>query len=514
MEIVILRAILAISLHMALYGCQRTNQLEDNEGSSSPSFVAREVANAEINVASKPLNVSPPQNNPFAAKNGRAGIGFDAASSHLVDWAGPTSNQLTSALIEVGGSCSHGGFVWDRFFAAICQVDGNLQLVLIRFDDFSIAARVNLSPAPRETRIFPALPFIVDAQQTIWTITPDYKLLKVNVSMDAQVRIDEAADLKEMNSLRGLTSDDGEVVGLSFDFSGNLWLATSNGALAVLQNNELSIIRLIEPQTRAPEQIGNHVVIAPDNSVYVATTHAIYRLEQSLEKKEPLIIWREVVERGSQIKKGQKTQGTGTGPLLVGADYLAVADNRDVRMDVLVFDRRPKVKTNRRVCDQPIFRLRQSASEAAMVAVGESILVQNTFGYESIDSVKGVASTVPGFARIDLDKSSSSCKTVWNQPLVIPNASPIASLASGLVYAYVKKGAGWYFTAIDFETGKTSFDFRVGGTEAFTAHDGVLALAPNGIPFITVANGVVAIIPSESGAPSLPRGAPLLLDEN
>jgi hypothetical protein len=75
--------------------------------------------------------------------------------------------------------------------------------------------------------------------------------------------------------------------------------------------------------------------------------------------------------------------------------------------------------------------------------------------------------TTPGFARVDINRNGRGCHTVWtNTSDAAPTVVSKLSEATGLVYTYTK-GAGssdpWYFTAIDFRTGRTVYR-RLAGT--------------------------------------------------
>jgi hypothetical protein len=499
--------------------CQRTGDFGDEGGSATSAVVTRELTNAEITIKPIPLSVSLPAENPYTAGNGIAWSGSDTSASHLVKWAGPMSNQISAKLIEVGTNCTHSAITKSGTIAAVCgPQDGGYQVVYLDSIDQTIVSRINLpTPSDNSHRYSTAYPLIMDNNDGLMIGTPDQKILRVsyNRADPAGPKVEEMVDLRAFRGTdKSLRSDDGGVSAVSIDFRGMIWFATENGALGYYDQNRQAgaLIRLVDPKTTLPEIISNHMVIAPDNAIFIITTHALYRIEKSANADGISIVWKEEVERGSGIKKGQNTQGSGTGPVLIGEDLIAIGDNREVRMSIMVYRRSTTLKSQRKFCEQPVFKIRNSAGEAAMAAAGNSIIAQNTFGYEGPDSVKDLATSEAGLARIEVNETDGSCKIVWNRPIAVPNLSPVISIESGQIYVYAKKGIGWYLAGVDFASGQTSFDVRVGGTDAYVAENGSLLITPSGDAFISHRTGFSTISQVNNGQQQS-ETMPLLLDQ-
>src|SRR6185369_3055451 len=98
----------------------------------------------------------------------------------------------------------------------------------------------------------------------------------------------------------------------------------------------------------------------------------------------------------------------------------------------------------------------------------------NNYGYAGPYATIQGHTTQPGITRIDLE-SDGTCHTVWTSAERVPNVVSKLSLAAGLVYTYTKdEGPGttdaWYFSAIDFDTGKTVFKALAGTGITYNSH--------------------------------------------
>jgi hypothetical protein len=114
----------------------------------------------------------------------------------------------------------------------------------------------------------------------------------------------------------------------------------------------------------------------------------------------------------------------------------------------------------------------------------------------------GGLTTTPGIARIDLDKKG--CRTVWsNESISIPSVISKMSVRNGLIYTYSKPhGPGatdpWYFTAIDFRTGKLAYKQLAGTGILYNNHYAGAYLGPDGTLYVGVLGGIVAMRDSAS----------------
>jgi hypothetical protein len=250
------------------------------------------------------------------------------------------------------------------------------------------------------------------------------------------------------------------------------------------------------------EIIKKSFAVDPDPSrggVFIVSNRNLYRFDAS-STGAPAMTWSEGYNFGVRIKPGQIYQGSGTTPTLMGTDMVTIADNADPRMNVDVFLRTAAPVTQRQVCSVPVFQPFISDSFNSLIATESSISVENNYGYAGFVSTLFGLTTVPGITRIDLDPTRTGCSVTWtNTTLSVPNIVSQASLANGLEYAYTKAGSfsltdAWYFTAVDFRTGKTVYQQLAGTGVLYDSHYSGLYLGPDGkTAYIGVTGGLVRI---------------------
>jgi pyruvate kinase len=93
----------------------------------------------------------------------------------------------------------------------------------------------------------------------------------------------------------------------------------------------------------APERIVNGTVADETGGVYIAATRYMYRFDADADGS-PSITWKEPYDAGTHLKAGQVDIGTGTTPTLMGEDYVAISDNAEPRMHVVVWRRAKNVQ--------------------------------------------------------------------------------------------------------------------------------------------------------------------------
>src|SRR5262249_26204555 len=128
------------------------------------------------------------------------------------------------------------------------------------------------------------------------------------------------------------------------------------------------------------ETVGNGMALSPDG-VAIVTDHALYLLEAAASGA-PQVMWREPYDRGTAIKPGQLTPGSGTTPTFFGPagyKYVTIVDNADVQENLLVY--RVKGGEDRLLCSVPLFAPGASGTDASPIGLGRSVFVSNTYGY-------------------------------------------------------------------------------------------------------------------------------------
>jgi hypothetical protein len=292
-----------------------------------------------------------------------------------------------------------------------------------------------------------------------------------------------------------LTHDVGpgdEVGSVIPDFSGTFWLVTKGGTVATVNpsNGRVASLRLMG------ERIENSLAADETGGVFIVSDHALYRFDAG-PRGEPVITWREVYDRGTRQKPGQFSQGSGTTPTLMGRDFVSIADNADPYMQVLVYRRAVGGTAPRLVSAVPVFGPYTGSTENSLVATDRSIVVENNYGYNGPGATSGGLTTFPGLSRIDLAANGQG-SVIWTSAERVPSLITKASLANGLIYTYTKDpGPGttdaWYFTAIDFNTGRTVYKQLAGTGLLYNNHYSGLHLGPDGTIYVGVGGGVVAL---------------------
>lgn len=135
-------------------------------------------------------------------------------------------------------------------------------------------------------------------------------------------------------------------------WQGRIWWVTRLGRVGTV-DPETSVIRSVR---LADEEIQNSFSVARDG-VSIVSDHALYSFTADPDGT-PRIQWRQTYDRATGPKPGSVNQGSGTTPDLFGTgeEYVAITDNADDRMNVLVYRRATDVPADRRlVCSVPVF---------------------------------------------------------------------------------------------------------------------------------------------------------------
>jgi hypothetical protein len=161
-------------------------------------------------------------------------------------------------------------------------------------------------------------------------------------------------------------------------------------------------------------------------------------------------------------------------------------------MNVVVFRTATDLKKgqSRKVCEVPVFEKGQSDTENSLVNVGRSLLVENNYGYDVLNWLaQPELATSPGFARVDVNKDGQGCHIAWTSDERAPSVIPKASLATGLIYTYTNPPSTapddpWYWTAIDFRTGKTVYKVLAGNGSNWNNHYAAINISPKGTAYV------------------------------
>lgn len=208
--------------------------------------------------------------------------------------------------------------------------------------------------------------------------------------------------------------------------------------------------------------------------------------------------WRETYDRGTAPKPGAINQGSGTTPTLLGEDLVAISDNADSRVNVVVYHRLDDHVGDRLVCQLPVFVPDLSVTDNSFVGYGDSLIPENNFGYDGPFGDRTLSQ--PGILRIDVAADRSGCEVVWESDETSPTTVPKLSIGNGLVYFYTVESIpdhpsweAWYLMALDFHTGETVFKLLTGTGYEWNNNYAPITIGPDGTAYVGCFGGLMAI---------------------
>ncbi|MEX0620179.1 MAG: hypothetical protein WD181_01200 [Solirubrobacterales bacterium] len=279
------------------------------------------------------------------------------------------------------------------------------------------------------------------------------------------------------------------------DYSGRIWFVSKQtGKLGTIdrRTGKVRAIRLGEP-------VQNSFTIG-QNGIYLASSSRMYRLGTT-RNGTPKVEWKVRYRNTGQVKPGQADAGTGTTPTLIKGGFVAITDNADP-MNVVVYRTGLKLRPGqkRTVCEVPVFQKGKGATENSLIGAGRSLIVENNYGYtDPFISGGGAVVSEPGFARVDVRPNGLGCRKVWTSYSErAPSAVPKMSTRTGLIYTYTRPpdpsgSQGYYWTAINFRTGRTVWTRYAGSGLLFNNNYAGLALGPDGNAYLGVIGGLIKL---------------------
>ncbi|WP_030164066.1 hypothetical protein [Spirillospora albida] len=272
------------------------------------------------------------------------------------------------------------------------------------------------------------------------------------------------------------------------DWGGLIWWITRNGRVGTVDPATGTVRRT----ALAGERVQNSFAAAEDG-VSIVSDHALYRMRADASGT-PRIVWRHAYDRGSGRKPGQIDQGSGTTPTFFGDGYVAITDNADERMNIIVRRR----AGGRLVCRIPVFGSGRSATDNSLIGYGNSLFVENNHGYRNFLELPPGGSTVGGVSRVDVDPGGKGCRTVWTSAERSPSTVAKVSVPAGLLYLYTKEPRkdlldAWYFTAVDVHSGRTVYKVLTGMGKWFDNNWAPITIGPDGTGYVGVVGGLVAV---------------------
>jgi uncharacterized protein YcfJ len=304
----------------------------------------------------------------------------------------------------------------------------------------------------------------------------------------------------------GLKPDE-EITSQLPDARGLLWFTARRDGVVGTLNLATGVVHVMRLGSGSRGEITKSLATDESGGVYIPTNLKLYRFVAG-PGGVPKVSWSVTYPNDGVAKPGQLDAGTGTTPVVSGP-YVGINDNQDPTEVVIyrtavhpprtitVNGRERTVPAPRQVCRVPVFRRRASADENAMIAAGNSYLIENNYGYQTPTSVQGAENVAPGFARVDINPTGTGCRLVWTDSGVhVPTVVSKLSLANGLVYTYTTEAGvsqPWYWTTLNFRTGRVVYQVLAGHGVGYNNNYAGIAISPSGTEYLGTLDGIVAL---------------------
>jgi hypothetical protein len=468
---------------------------------------------------SDPLAAASIPAHPYLAAQGRNGMHADSYATGSYSYSGPLGKNPqvnTKSYGMIGGQCATTVFDSANRVISVCSDFTGMRLVLMNPTNLMPIATYSL-PLRESIKTLDIEAIMNDTSGgAYFHLMSGDKPLIANAERHLQIfsfngsswQVDDDFDLNPH-------LPDGYLVTDAIpDYDGYLWFITRQGIVGIVDPADGSVATI---QLPPGEEIQNSLA-ADSAGVYIVSDFALYQFERNLSDA-PQQNWRTTYDRGTSIKPGSISQGSGTTPTLLDSNLVAIADNADDRQNVIFYNR----LTGAELCSTPVFASGRSMTENSFIGYKESIIVENNYGYENPFMPVW---TEPGVTRVDYD--SGNCTTVWESQEASQTTVPKLSIGNGLVYLYTREVAdtafnvhtqttidfqsdnfnmatdldvdsakfpaqAWYLTAIDYRTGVTRFKVFTGTGNNFNNNWSPVTIGPNGAAYVGVLNGIITI---------------------
>jgi hypothetical protein len=331
--------------------------------------------------------------------------------------------------------------------------------------------------------------FFLDNHDQLWIPTKTDHIYVLGESADGTSLV-----LRRDYDLTGVLDTANERITSALpDFSGLLWFVTKQNGKVGTVNTRTGAVHVL----RLDEEVENSFAV-DGRSAYIVSDKRMYRFEARSDGT-PYVVWRHTYPNSGVVKPSQVDAGSGTTPTVMRGDMVAITDNADP-MNVVVYrkardlDGKPRV-----VCKVPVFSKGASATENSLIGSGNALIVENNYGYQDPFGPNSGAVSQPGFARVDVNAAGRGCQRVWtNTTARAPTVVPKLSAKTGLIYTYTRppdpSGAqGYYWTAIDFRTGRTVYNLFAGAGLLYNNNYAGIALAGDGSEYLGVIGGIIKL---------------------
>ena len=441
---------------------------------NNPTLKSRPATAEQSGV--KPVYGAPPEAKPLPPHhvpvnpyllNGRNGIHYDTYNSDVTNDPGPAGKNpfvTTRRLNMLGKSVPTSLFDSKGRLITVMISFTSTYLYLIDPDSLFILAEERL---PRKSNIHIFNNEENDASGGGYLhMTPSGQVIVPK--MDKKITFYQVVEeqekprwemVKEID-LSGNLPEEAYINDAVPDYDGQLWFTTSMGIVGYVDKNNGEVITYT-----FPEGLQNQVAI-DSTGVYVLT-HA-YLNKLSIEADGGIkLVWRSAYDNSAGLN-GLVASGSGTSPTLLGNndDLIAIADNGTPQMHMNVYHR----DNGRLICSVPVFSTDNTGCENSLIGYGNDVIIEDNGGFELFFG--DPQNTNKGLIKIHILDDLSGAEVVWENYDLKASTTPTLSTANGMIYSYcVKEGSNgsdaWFLSMVDWETGKTVYEYWVGSGRNF-----------------------------------------------
>lgn len=432
---------------------------------------------------------------PFMAPNGRSNIHNDGYQTDAYDGLGPLGRSMDVTSTFLVSDCASVTFDSRGRIVSVCV--GVVRPSIRVLDPTTLETLASMNLPIRDlfttdpTKLFTDFSgggyFYLDDRDQAVVSTYDRHILRIRTADESGApKLTIVRDV----DLNGVIPRNDKLISALPDWSGRLWFVSVRGVVGTISADGKTIRSI-----STGERVGNSFAVDDDGGVYIVSDDALYRYDADTDGT-PQVTWRQEYDNDGQTKPGQTQAGSGTTPTVMDDGMVAITDNADP-INVVVYHRDREVAGDREICRIPVFEEGASSTDNSLVAAHHSLIVENNHGYRGPTSTLLGQTTKPGLERIDVDPGAGTCTRVWRSTEIAPSVVPKVSIEAGLLYTYTKPHGSlsdpWYFTAIDFRTGRTIYQQLAGTGLGFNNNYAPITLGPDGTAYVGVLGGLVAM---------------------
>ena len=282
-----------------------------------------------------------------------------------------------------------------------------------------------------------------------------------------------------------LISSDEQIVGMTMTYDGHVVFATNNGLVGLTDRN-FSMLKII---SFPDEEISNSIACDEEQGIYVVTSKKMYRVQWTgteLTIDENKGGWSAEYENGIGTSGIRLGAGSGSTPTLMGIGnndkFVVITDGQPLMHLVLLWrdqipsnwQQIPNTKSRRIAAQIPIRFGNPSAtktlSEQSVCVRGYGAMVVNNELKNSTDNkvanilLSGNPGNAPyGLEKFEWNPTQRKLRSVWaNTSVSFPSGIPCMSAATNLAYCMGQNNGVWNFSAINWSTGQTVFEYPLG----------------------------------------------------